>query len=184
MSKEDLITKATVKGRFVGGGLFEARGEDSLKYSACTVLDEGEEAKIEEIVENAIKNKWGNKKPKGLVIWGAREGDDEEFEASFEKMFINPKSGTKPQTLVKVDGVYQKTDKEEGIIYPGCYVAVSVNAYAYDGDKEKNIKPGVTLNLRAVMFMKDGERLGDSVDAEEEFEGFDSEIDDDDFLGD
>ena len=49
--------------------------------------------------------------------------------------------------------------------------------------RKKGIKPGVTLNVRAVMFLKDGERLGDSVDVEEEFDGFDSDLDDDDFIG-
>lgn len=57
---------------------------------------------------------------------------------------------------------------------------VSVEAYGYDGDKAKNIKPGVTLNLRAILFRKDGERLSDYIDAESEFEGFDSELNDDD----
>jgi len=181
----DLKIKTTIKGRFVGGGLFEPREQESGKdkYSACTVLDDGQAEKIEEVIENAITNKWGNKPPKGLVIWGVREGDDPEFEASFEHEFINPKSTSAPQTLVKVDGLATKVTAEEKLFYAGCYVAVSLNAYAYDGDKKKNIKPGVTLNVRAVMFTKDGDRIGDSVDVDEEFEGFDSNVDEDDDLG-
>jgi len=179
----DAILKATVKGRFVGGGLFEARENENggkPKFSACVVLeDEAQVEKINEIIENAIEEKWGKKRPAGLQNWGVREGDDPEFEASFEKSYINPKSTSAPQTLIKVDGVAQKVTEEEKIIYAGCYVAISVSAYGYDGDRKKNIKPGVTLNVRAVMFLKDGERLGDSVDVDEEFDGFDSDLDDD-----
>lgn len=179
MSEE--ILKVTVKGRFVGGGLFEPKEQEngSEKYSACTVLDKGEDEKIEDLIEKAIADKWGKKKPPGLTIWGVREGDDPEFEASYERQFINPKSTRAPKTLVKADGEVRQVTKDEGVIYPGCYVAVSVSVYAYDGDKKKNIKPGVTLNVRAVMFLRDGERLGDSVDVDEEFDGFDSDFDDD-----
>jgi len=182
----DLTVKATVKGRFVGGGLFEPKEQENggkPKFSACIVLDEGQDEKVEEIIENALNNKWGKKRPPGLQNWGVREGDDPEFEASFERNFINPKSTSAPKTLVKVDGVATKVTQEERVIYAGCYVAVSISAYAYDGDKKKGIKPGVTLNVRAVMFLKDGERLGDSVDVDEEFEGFDSDLDDDDMFG-
>ena len=179
-------TVTTVIGRFVGGGLFEPRSQEEGKdprYSACVVLEDGEGAKINKIIETAKKEKWGNKKPAGLQTWGVREGDDPEYEASYEHDFINPKSSRKPQTLVKRDNVFVEVTVDDDLLYPGCYVAVSVEAYGYDGDKSKSIKPGLSLNLRAVMFRKHGERLGDYVDAENEFEGYDSDCeDDDDFL--
>lgn len=172
--------KVTVKGRFIGGALFEPKEIDGkTQYNACVVLDDGEAVKVERIVKAAAKEKWGDKKPAGLQNWGVREGDDPEFAHSFEKQFINPKAGTKvkPGVLVKRDGVMKSVEEEDGIVYPGCYVAVSVNAYAYAGDKAKNIKPGVTLGLRGVMFLRDGEPLADRLDADSEFADFDSEID-------
>lgn len=179
-------TVATVIGRFVGGGLFEPRKQDDDKdprHSACIVLEPGQDKSIDAIVQKAIEAKWGSKKPAGLQLWGVREGDDPEFEASFEQKFINPKANKKPQTLYKKDNVFVECTPEDDLLYAGAYVAVSVEAYGYDGDKKKNIKPGVTLNLRAVMFRKHGERLGDHVNAEDEFGDLDSELDDDlDFL--
>ena len=55
---------------------------------------------------------------------------------------------------------------------------------AYPADKEKGIKPGVTLNLRGVMFTKNGERIDDVVNPENEFGDYSSEetAEDDDFL--
>ena len=174
-----MANKVTVTGRFIGGGLFKPRSQEDGKnprYSACVVLDEGEKAKIEEVVQSAKEEKWGNKPPSGLQTWAVRTGDDSEYEVSFEREFINPKSSNKPKAFYKRDGVYIET-KEEDLIYPGCYVAASVGAYGYDGDKAKGIKPGITLNLRGVMFIKHGERLGDRFKAENEFEGFESDTD-------
>lgn len=184
MSDKNL--KVTVTGRFIGGALFEPKEHEDggkPKYSACVVLDEGEDAKVKKLAAAAVKNKWGNKKPGGLQNWTVREGDDEEYEQSFEKLYINPKSTREPQTVIRRNGVMEKVELDDDILYTGCYVAVSVGVYAYDGDKKKGIKPGVTLNLRAAMFLKDGERLSDSVNAENEFDGFKSEAaaNDDDF---
>jgi len=173
----ELRTNITVKGRFIGGALFEPN-EDG-KHSACIVLDDGEDSKIEDVRDNAIKNKWGNKVPPGLTDWTVREGDDEEYEASFGNMFINPKSSGKkaPKTVVKVDGVIEAVD--DTVIYPGCYVAVSVNAYCMDANKEKKMKACVCLGLGNVMFLKDGERLGGGSNPEDDFEDFESVVDND-----
>ncbi len=180
------MTNVTVKGTFVGGGLFEPRKANDLaaeKYSACIVLDKGEEAKVQANIDAAVKEKWAAKKPHGMQEYGSREGDDEEFEASFGKQFINPKSTRPPKTLMRdSSSMMVQVSHEEDIIYPGCKVAVLINAYAYEGNKGKGIKPGVTLNLVAVMFLAHGERIGGTIDVNKEFEGFDSEFDADDFM--
>lgn len=184
----DRATKATVTGRFIGGGLFQPRANENdperTRYSACVVLDEGQDKKIEKIVQQAISDRWGGKKPAGLQNWGVREGDDPEYEASFEQKFINPKSTRQPQTLVRQGDIYVATTMEDGVIYPGCYIGVSVEAYGYESDKKKGIKPGVSLNLRAVLFRADGERLDDYLDAASEFSDVEVESseDDEDFL--
>lgn len=172
------IVKVTVKGRYIGGALFEAKEKlGKVQHSACILLDDGESDKINKIIANAIKAEFGEKKPKKSNVWGVREGDDEEFEVTLGKEFINPKATTKnpPQVIKKIDGQIHKVTQEEGVVYAGCYVAVSVSAYAYKGDGKK-IQPGASLSLRAVMFMRDGEPLGDRLDAESEFSDFDSEF--------
>ena len=80
---------------------------------------------------------------------------------------------------MKQGGKVEDVDQTEGLFYAGCYVYVSLGAFAYDGSND--VKSGVTLRLRAVMFKKHGEHLGDHVDAESEFEDLDSDLDDDEF---
>ena len=175
--------QTTVTGRFVGGGLFEARAGiegQAEKYSACVVLDEGQVEKVEGIIQAVIDEKWNGKAPPGLKVWGIREGDDPKYDASFEREFINPKSSRAPKTLRREDGLMVAVEKDDDILYPGCNVAVSVSAYGMDGDKKKGFKATISLNLRAVMFLSHGERLGDVVKADEEFEGFESEASEDD----
>lgn len=185
-----MSTTTIIQGRFTGGGLFEPKADKidpgkGAKYSACIVLDPGEDKKIDAIVEAAIEKMWGNKKPPGLQVWGARVGDDPEFSASYERKFINPKvtADKPPQTLVKRQGAYFPTTKAGGIIYPGCYVAVSVEAYPYAGDKAKNVKPGVSLSFQAVLFLTDGDHLDNPFDAEKAFSSVQvPESNNDDFM--
>lgn len=165
--------QTTVKGRFIGGALYSPKESQSgEKFSACVVLEPGEEEKIRGIRALAMEEEFGNKAPKGLKDWTLRKGDDEEYEHSFGKLFINPKSKAekKPPVMRRVAGVLEPCED----IYPGCYVHVSVNAYAYSGDAKKSIEPGVSLGLRAVMFWKDGDRIGGGF-SNEEFEGFESD---------
>lgn len=183
--------QATVTGRFTGGAIFEPKtikrdSGDSEECNACVALHAGEEAKVEAAIEAAIAEKWG-KRPPGLVVYGPQYGDDPEY-ATYEKHFINPKkknSGA-PSVLRKTsDGVYEKVTRDSGVIYPGCDVAISVDAYGFDADPKRGIKkPGVSLGLRAVMFLADGESLSSArVNAEDEF-GDVNVPDEDDFLGD
>ncbi len=171
--------QTTVKGRFIGGGLYQAKeANGKTQFSACVVLEPGEADKVNRAIESAIHEEFGSKPPKGLQDWGVRVGDDEEFEHSFERQFINPKASEdkKPKVLKRVEGELVECED----VYPGCFVHVSVNAYAYKGDSNKGIKPGASLRLRGVMFWKDGDRIGDSF-KENEFEGFESEVDEDAF---
>lgn len=169
-----MSTTVTVRGRYVGGSIYKTKTNETTgkeQFSACVVLDDGEDKKIEAIRDAAIKEVFGSKVPK-LEDWTVRVGDDEEYEHSFGKKFINPKASATKVVKVcrRVAGELEETED----VYPGCYVAVSVNAYAYEGDKKQSIKPGVTLQLRAVLFTKDGEPLGDRF-KDNEFDGFDSE---------
>jgi len=186
----DKEVKVAVSGRLIGGGIFEKRNKGEVtddddpkgRYSACVVLDKGEEAKIDKIIANAIDNKWGDDRPGKIVQWGVRDGDDPEYEVSFGNKFINPKATRQPALVARVGGErMQITPDSTPTLYPGCYVKVAVSAYCMEGTKE--FKPTVTLNLRGIAFLRDGERLGDSFD-EDEFGEFESETDDvEDLLG-
>jgi len=167
--------KTTVIGRYVGGSLFEVN--DDGKFTACVVLEPGQDTKVEAIRDAAKAEKWGNKQPSKVTDWTVREGDDPEYETSFGSFYINPKASAKsqPKTVIKRDGVLESVD--DGVIYPGCYVAVSLNAYCMDANPEKKMKACVCLGLGNVMFLKDGERLGGSSNPDDDFADFESETD-------
>jgi len=182
--------KVVLKGRFIGGPLFHARKVDDLKpaqYGCTVVLDEGEDVKLAATVVKAIEEKWSGKKPPGLQDWAQRVGDDPEF-PSYEKHYINPKAPSvskdgeplpRPGTFIKRGGVVQPIDQASGIIYPGCYVAVEVDVYCYDGNAEKRIKPGISTTLNKMLFLKDGDRLSSQTTAEDAFADFESVVGDD-----
>ncbi len=66
------------------------------------------------------------------------------------------------------------TDPEA--LYPGCYVYAFVAPFIYDPRK---VRPeatyGVGFGLRALQFVKDGQRLDDSIDATQAFEALDGD---------
>lgn len=179
------LHQTTVEGRFGGGALFKPKASpqnpNKLEHTCLTIFETARESeKVEKIINAAIKDEWGDRPPAGLQVWGPRDGDDPEYSATFGKEFINPKSKTdKPPKLFKViDGTVTSVSPEDSGIYSGCYVAVSIHAYTYKGDRAKGVKPGVSLSLRGVIFLRDGEPLGDHVDADAEFGDYLTESDD------
>lgn len=176
-----------VKGRLVSGDkkLFEGEVNqyDKFEYGATIVLDADSVAKLEAERDAALEETFGNKIPKNLQDWTIREGDDEEYEASFGEKFINAKKkgGKAPQVFKKVNGEKELVAQDEELIYAGCYIAAVVSVYAYKGDRDKKIQPGVSCGLEAVMFIKHGERLGrPTVNTDEAFADIESELDSDD----
>lgn len=175
-----------VKGRLASGAKKLFEGEENpygkFEYSALIILDEESIAKVEEAKAEALAETFGTKIPKNLNDWVIREGDDEEYEASFGKKFVNAKKkgGKPPQVLKKVGGVKEPIYLEDDVLYSGCYVAAVISIYAYTGDPAKKIQPGVSCGLEAVLFVRDGERLGrPEVNVDDAFAGIDSELDDD-----
>lgn len=63
--------------------------------------------------------------------------------------------------------------EEDGIVYSGCYVNVSLAAGGYTFGK---VKKGVKAYLNGVQFVKDGERFGS--DAMSDFDALDGDEDD------
>jgi len=171
--------KCTVKARFIGGKVFKA-DEESGKFTALLVLEDGEDAKVRKIRDQAIKEKW-DKKPAGMQDWTVREGDDEDFAHSFEKSFINPKANRQPKVFTKKKTILTEVQESDDILYPGCFVFAVIDCFAYDGNKEKKIKPGATLGLQHLVFWKAGEAIGyDGNPDDSDYDGMESEEDEDD----
>lgn len=174
-----------VKGRLASGAKKVFEGEENqygkFEYSALVILDDESLAKVEAAKAEALEATFGNKIPKDLQDWVIRQGDDEQYEASFGKKFVNAKKkeGKAPQVFKKIAGVKEQVFLDDDIIYSGCYVAAIISVYAYTGDPSKKIKSGVTCGLEALLFVRDGERLGrPEVNVDDAFAGIDSELDD------
>ena len=90
----------------------------------------------------------------------------------YEGMFFLSTGNTNRPTLV--DRKRQDIEKEDGILYAGCYVNTNVTMWTYDHPKGGK---GVASNLRIVQFVRDGEPFGNApAKADEELE--DVDIDD------
>lgn len=181
------MPKIVVTGRFIGGPLFapkQTEQDKTPKYGLTLVLDEGQETKLKAAVDQAVQEKWNGKQPPGTVNYALRKGDDEEFEHSFGRYYINPKAAsidkngneTRPGTFLKQAGTIKEVSSKDGVIYPGCFVAVEVDVYAYDGDRAKQIKPGISVGLSKVLFLKDGPRLSTQTTADKAFADFESQV--------
>jgi len=165
--------------------------ESKAQYSATLILDKKDHAKdikrIERMVLKCAEAKFGiGKVPKKLKS-ALLDGDDEDAEELEGKFFI--RAATKSVRPTVVDRYKNQITEEDDIIYAGCFVHATISFWSWDhptGGK------GVSANLRAVMFAKDGEPFGASAaDADEEFEDLpdyeddidEDDIDEDDALG-
>jgi hypothetical protein len=176
--------KTTVKARFTGGKFWNA-DEDTGKFNALLILEPGQEEKVRAIRDEALKAKFGAKVPKNLQDWSLREGDDEEFENSFERFYINPIARKKaPKAFTKKGNVLTEIKESDNILYAGCFVYAVVDCFAYPGDKTKKIQPGVTMSLQSMVFWKGGDAIGyDGMPSSNDYDDMESEeeeVEDDD----
>jgi len=102
------------------------------------------------------------------------DGNEKEQKEGYgdEVMYLVAKSDTRPAV---VDQNVNPLVEQDGKIYGGCYVNATVEIFAYNhptGGK------GVSAQLRAVQFVRDGESFGAGpVNAEDEFEPVSSDVD-------
>jgi hypothetical protein len=147
--------------------------EKEPEYSASFILDKEEHAKIIKAIEaeavNIAVKKWGKKPAKfrGPIRDGATfEDDDGNPKAGYgeDVVAINAKSRSKQQ-CVRRNPAEQATEED---LYGGCYVNAVISLFPW---QHKANGYGVSANLGAVQFSKNGERFGGAVvDAEEVFE--------------
>lgn len=143
---------------------------DDGKYG-CVMIFSGDVdfTPLEELIEETIAAKWPKGAPEGLMtpILDGADADREEYAGNF---YINGKCGKyKPgvcdQALVEI------TDPEE--FYPGCYARATITCYAWSF-KGKN---GVSVNIRNIQKLEDGEPLVSRVRPDDDFNAVQSEDD-------
>jgi len=126
------------------------------------------EAKVEEM----IKEKWGTKKPKKLTlpIMDGDESDREEREGMF---YVNGKAGKYRPALVDR---YKEDIADPEEFYAGCFARAVITLYSYD---RKDLgKAGVSVGIRSLQKIRDGEPLVSRVSAENEFDDLPNDTED------
>lgn len=150
------------------------------KYSVSLIIPKSDKKTIKEIKE-AIefakqegKAKFGGKVPTNIKT-PLRDGDIDrpDDEAYSDSYFVNANSKEKPQIVDK--NVKPILDQEE--FYSGCYGRASITFYAYNANGNK----GIACGLGNLQKLSDGKPLSGRSKAEDEFDSFNSD-DDDDFL--
>ncbi len=150
------------------------------KYSVSLIIPKSDKKTIKAIkdaIEQATedgKAKFGGKIPANLKL-PLRDGDIErpEDEAYADSYFINANSKDKPQIVDKQ--VQPILDKNE--VYSGCYARVSISIYPFNTNGNR----GIACGLGNIQKIADGEPLGGRTRAEDDFDSYEDD-EDDDFL--
>lgn len=147
--------------------------DQEAKYEITFILDEKvnatEIAAIKKAQAELMNDpKFGGKKPLKFAL---RKGDDTPDRADDpalgpNKWTVGARSKIKPKI---VDILKNELSVDSGKPYSGCYVHATIDVYPYNNVKEQT--RGISSEIIAVMFVKDGERLGGRgpVDVDEEF---------------
>jgi len=131
---------------------------------------------LKSAIDKVAKDKWGDKIPafnhpnfKDGDLKRKKNGD--KVPAYLGKIYITVKNTHKPGV---VDAQAQPILSEQEI-YGGCFIRASFSPFAYDHKMNK----GVSLSLKNVQKVKDGERFSGELEvhAEEEFDAIDGEQD-------
>lgn len=149
-------------------------GEDTGKYAATLLIHKSDKKTVQAIesaCQQALKDKYGDKIPKGFKM-PLVDGDDKEYDGYADCYSIKATTKKRP-TLINRD----KTPivEEDCVIYAGCYVNASIDIWVMDNSYGKK----VLASLNAIQFVKDGEAFGNASNAADDFESLDD--DDDEF---
>lgn len=147
----------------------------SAKFLIHKIKDKDAVKALKAAAEAAIKDKF----PKGvkesaLRNPGINEANTKEWDGyDDDHVFITATSKRRPAV---VDRDLSPLSEADGKPYAGCYVNATVRAYAWEHKTGK----GVSFDLMAVQFAKDGDAFGGGapVNVEEEFEELEDDDDD------
>lgn len=159
--------------------LFEPRAvakdkPDEKKYQATILIPAGESLKpFHKAMEHVMREKWGKlfklSARNNPIHDCAEKPELDGYEAGWH--FIGTSSKYQPQLLDR----QKKEVLDPELFYPGCWVRLFCNAYAWDHPQGGK---GISFGLNAVQWVEHGDRLDGRKDASEIFEAL--EVPDDD----
>lgn len=140
--------------------------QNNMRYSLVMLFPKSTNlSTIIKLAEEAAKEKWGDKLPKGLRS-PFRNGDEKEYEGYKGMIFCSAQSVQRPGLI---------NEAKETIIapeefYAGCYAIAAITAYAYDVTGNR----GVSLGLQNVMKIRDGEPFSGRSTPQDDFDSIDA----------
>lgn len=176
--KTNVMKVVTPKFRLSFPELFEPKAfeNQAAKYSCRMLFDKKTDlSPLKNVVKKAIKDKWGETPPKGLVL-PFKDGNEKDLEGYEDTIVVSAASKFRPQVVdQKLEAILTADD-----IYAGCYARAAINAYAweYKNAKGQVMKRGVSFNLESLQKLAEGERFVKRPDALETFDAIDDGSDD------
>lgn len=152
--------------------LWEARqfdGAGEAKFRAIGLIDKSRTdviAQLEAIIARVVREKWPDP-AKAQAMLNAitsnrdknvvRDGDTRSWQGFPDNWYVAANSKSRPLILDK-----DKTPltRDDGRIYPGCYVNMLIDIYPYD-----NKSRGVSAGLKGLQFVRDGDSFSGSAPA-------------------
>lgn len=130
-------------------------------------------AKLQDVVSNAIENKWGAKYRESKAVKKFIEDCDQIPKYEGDEVYANcikfsAKSKRRPGLLYPDAKTQVEESKIEDVFYPGAIIRVVVQAYATDTGGSMTVAFGLT----GVMFVKDGNRIGGASNPSDDFADF------------
>jgi hypothetical protein len=155
--------------------------EDDPKYSCVILIPKGDkktlgkiDAAIKAAAEAAKNTKFEGKIPSNLATTlhdGDEEGDLDRNPEYAGHMYMSVSARQKPGVVdANVQPILDSTE-----VYSGCYARVEIGAFAYNYKGKK----GVSFGLNHVQKIKDGESLTGRTKAEDAFDAWDGDEDED-----
>lgn len=125
---------------------------------------------LEAAVQTLIKEKYPKGAPKGLML-PILDGNDSDREEHKDVFYINAKAGKYRPGLVDQN---RQDIVDENEFYPGCYARATISLYPW----EYLGKKGISVNVRNIQKLRDGEPLVGRVSAANEFDQVTNEAED------
>jgi len=168
MSEEKKYTKIlTPEFRLSFNNLFKPKvlfAGQAPKYSAQMLFKKGTDlSAIQAEIKRLIVAKWGTNPPQGLVI-PLKDGDkfSKKYDSHIGHIALDAKANQEYPPQVVLQNKQPATMQD---VYSGCYGRAFISFYTFDNQ----FKKGVGCNLMAFQKVKDGEPLGNRVNAADEF---------------
>jgi len=138
------------------------------KYSIVMLFESDSDlALLKAAAQEAVKEKWGDKPPKGLRSPFRDQGEKDGAGYVEGNVFVSASSKQKPGLIDSKNADIM----DESDFYAGCWARATVRAYAYDASGNR----GVAFGLQNVQKLKDDEPLGAGrAKASSEFEPVDA----------